>query len=284
MKITEYPSVTELDDDNVFLLDGSNGTKKISKSDLIYALYDNIPKMHNRMYRGKNLGSAYTAGQKEAILNGTFHDLWLGDYWTVGGNKWYICGFNSAGSPTYNENHVVIMGSAKASNIKWDATASGTDMGKIAYINSTMYTIDLPNFVNNSIPEIFKNYFYDREEQLVSSKNQTDFSVSGVTEVMLHANIPRISNVFGTANSSAWLKSTANSWNNGTDVSLYNAGGKFPIFDFVKPYELFGNGWFWFQDDNGPLAARYTVTNGGGVAYNNKDVAAYMVVYFVISG
>lgn len=284
MKITEYPSVTELDDDNVFILDGSNGTKKITKSDLIYALYDNIPEMHNHLYRGKDLGSSYTSSQKEAVSNGTFHDLWIGDYWLIGGSKWYICGFNCAGSYTYNDNHLVIMGNAKASNIKWDSTASGTDMGKIAYANSTIYTVDLPSYISNTIPSTFKNNFYDREEQIVSAKDSVNFSVTNTANVIVHANIPRISNIFGMPNSSAWIKKDGVSWNQGTDVSLYNAGGFFPIFNFVKPFDIFGDGWFWLQDDNGPLAARYTVANGGGVAYNNKDVTAYMLPYFVISG
>lgn len=284
MKITEYPSVTDLTDNNVFLIDGPSGTKIIAKSDLVYALFDNIPEMHNKIYRGKDLGATYTSSQKESVSNGTFHDMWVGDYWTVGGYKWYICGFNCVGNDQYNKNHVVIMGNAKASNIKWDYTASGTNMGKVAYASSTIYTIDLPNYVSGTIPSIFKDNFYDREEQLVSSKNQTDFSVSGVTNVVLHANVPRISNIFGTGNSAAWIKSNGTSWNNGTDISLQNVGGKFPIFDFVKPYEIFDNTHFWFQDDNGPLGARYTSLNGGGVEYNNKDVTLSMLAYFVITG
>lgn len=284
MKITEYPAVTELDDDNVFLLDGTTGTKKIAKSDLTYALFDSIPEMHNHLYRGKNLGSSYTSGQKEEVSNGTFHDLWIGDYWSISGSKWYICGFNCAGSVKYNENHLVIMGDAKASNIKWDSTTSGTDMGKIAFANSTIYTVDLPAYISNTIPSTFKSNFYDREEQIVSAKDSSNFSVANVTEVVVHANIPRISNIFGMSNSSAWIKKDGVSWNSGTDISLHNAGGKFPIFEFVKAYEIFGDGWFWLQDDNGPLAARYDITNGSGVGYNNKDITAYMIPYFVISG
>lgn len=284
MKITEYPSVTELDDDNVFILDGTSGTKKIAKSDLIYALYDNIPEMHNHLYRGKDLGASYTTTQKQEVSNGTFHDMWVGDYWTSESHKWYICGFNCLGSPTYNDNHVVIMGDALAENIPWDNTTSGPPMGKVAYIDSTIYKTALPNYMNSSIPNIFKNNFYDRKERLVSFKNQTDYSVKNTTDVVLHANVPRISNIFGTVNSAAWIRENGSSWNNGVDISLYNAGGKFPIFDFVKPYELFGNKSFWLQDDNGPLSALYTVDNGGGVSYTDKVSNKYMVAYFVISG
>ncbi|MBQ7196765.1 MAG: hypothetical protein IJS40_05090 [Synergistaceae bacterium] len=39
--------------------------------------------VHNCMYRGKNLGSTFTAAQQNAIAAGTFEDLYIGDYWAV---------------------------------------------------------------------------------------------------------------------------------------------------------------------------------------------------------
>lgn len=90
MKISEYPSVSELATDNVFIIDGSNGTKKIAASDLRYALFNSLPSMHRKIYRGKNLGSTFTTEQKTAVQEGTFDDLWLGDYWTIGDYDYII--------------------------------------------------------------------------------------------------------------------------------------------------------------------------------------------------
>lgn len=112
MKITEYPSVTELDDGNVFLLDGTNGTKKIAKSDLTYALFDSIPEMHRQIYRGKNLGTTLTSSQKEAISTGTFHDLWIGDYWVISNNTYLIADFDNYynfGDTKCTTHHVVVV-------------------------------------------------------------------------------------------------------------------------------------------------------------------------------
>lgn len=39
---------------------------------------------HNSVYRGKYLGTAVTDTQWTAIGNGTFEDLYIGDYWTIG--------------------------------------------------------------------------------------------------------------------------------------------------------------------------------------------------------
>ena len=38
---------------------------------------------HNSVYRGKNLGTALTVEQSAAIRNGTFKDIYPGDYWSI---------------------------------------------------------------------------------------------------------------------------------------------------------------------------------------------------------
>lgn len=93
MKITSYPTQTStgLGPDDVFITDGSKGTKKISKADLTYALFEDIPQMHNQVWRGKNLGASFTAAQHAQIKAGTFHDIWVGDYWTdASNNRWRV--------------------------------------------------------------------------------------------------------------------------------------------------------------------------------------------------
>ena len=39
--------------------------------------------IHNSHYRGKYLGDQITTAQIDAIDNGTFDDLYIGDYWTL---------------------------------------------------------------------------------------------------------------------------------------------------------------------------------------------------------
>lgn len=53
-----------------------------------------IPEMHRNIYRGKNLGSTYTAAQKTAVSTGTFEDLYIGDYWTINGQQYVIADIN----------------------------------------------------------------------------------------------------------------------------------------------------------------------------------------------
>ena len=69
---------------------------------------------HNAIYRGKCLGTYVTAAQYAAIAAGTFDDMYIGDYWTMGGNDWVICHFDyylNTG-PSYSmvtKHHLVIM-------------------------------------------------------------------------------------------------------------------------------------------------------------------------------
>lgn len=171
MKITEYPSVTELDDDNVFILDGSNGTKKIAKSDLIYALYNDIPQMHNQIFRGKNLGAAYTSAQKQAVYNGTFHDLWVGDYWEISGHKWRIVDidyFNShkTGGDYSVDHHLVIMADAVLKKINQFCDAGS----KIAYSKSYANGADGRDaYLNDIVPQTFKQNLFSHQEVICSS-------------------------------------------------------------------------------------------------------------------
>lgn len=139
MKITEYPSVTDLKDANVFLLDGPDGTKTIAKSDFVYALFDSIPEMHKSIYRGKNLGTSVTSAQSDTIKNGKFHDIWLGDYWEIGNVKYYVADFDYyyGGARNSSISHHVLVW---PSNTFGEAQAFNTtgDLSSIGYANSTV--------------------------------------------------------------------------------------------------------------------------------------------------
>src|SRR5699024_9521029 len=66
---------------------------------------------HNSVYRGKNLGASVTAEQYAAIAAGTFDDLYIGDYWTIGGVTYRIAAFDyylHTGDTPCTDHHAVI--------------------------------------------------------------------------------------------------------------------------------------------------------------------------------
>ena len=96
--------------------------------------------LHNSIYRGKNLGE-FTAEHLAAIRNGTYNDMWIGDYFVHNGKKDIIANFGSlwADSPTSKS---ILLYRATALQTcddyvaTYNRTASGTE-GEDDYIAST---------------------------------------------------------------------------------------------------------------------------------------------------
>ena len=101
---------------------------------------------HNGIYRGKYLGSSVSADQYTAISNGTFDDLYIGDYWTIDGVNWLIAGFDywlHTGDTECTTHHVVIVPETALYNAKMNNSNIVTG----AYVGSVMYTTNLATAV-----------------------------------------------------------------------------------------------------------------------------------------
>lgn len=115
----------------------------IDKQILLSELIGNIsPEMHCRIFRGKNLGPVLTVEQIDAIRNGSFVDMFLGDYWEINNVKWRIVDIDywyDTGANAFKTHHVVIMPDTclyKAAMNDEYTTAGG-------YVGSKMYTTGL---------------------------------------------------------------------------------------------------------------------------------------------
>ena len=113
MKITEYPQIGKLDKQNIFLIDGPNGTKIINGENFPFAVMNlTAAEMHRMIFRGKNIGASLSTEQKAHIQDGSFEDLWLGDYWVINGINWRIVDvdyWHNTGDINFIKPHLVIM-------------------------------------------------------------------------------------------------------------------------------------------------------------------------------
>ncbi|WP_434311449.1 DUF6273 domain-containing protein [Hominifimenecus sp. rT4P-3] len=110
--------------------------------DLLNALISGNAGSHNGIYRGKNLGTEVTTKQWEAISSGTFQDLYIGDYWTIGDVNYRIAAFDyyyNTGDTNCTAHHVVIVPDTCLYSAHMNA--SNTTAG--AYKGSAMYTTNL---------------------------------------------------------------------------------------------------------------------------------------------
>lgn len=177
MKIREYPKSTSLTDTDSFIIETANGTKYINKSDLEAALKvaassDGLDEAvtHRNTYRGKNLGTSFTTAQKTAIKNGTFDDLYVGDYWVMGNNNWRIADIDYWYNLKPNEtkitnHHLVIIPDNILYTTPW---ISSGDLSK-AFLNSDIYMTGLSS-AKTTITNLFgSGYLLEYNEMLASS-------------------------------------------------------------------------------------------------------------------
>ena len=93
---------------------------------------------HNMVYRGKALGTSVTSEQWAAIKAGTFKDLYLGDYWSIGGMDYIIAAFDywyKCGNTACNTHHAVVIPRSQLYTYKFNPTNT-TEGG---YVGSDLY-------------------------------------------------------------------------------------------------------------------------------------------------
>ena len=155
-KFGDLGTILTAGDDSLLLIHDGTGVKTIStanfKKDLKEYMegvntileqltYDNAG-AHNSIYRGKNLGTTVTEEQWEAISSGTFTDLYIGDYWVIGGVNWRIAAFDyylNCGDTSFTKHHAVIV----PDTCLYNAQMNTTNVTTGAYKRSAMYTANL---------------------------------------------------------------------------------------------------------------------------------------------
>lgn len=141
------------------------------KTDLVSALNEVVNNAiadgaaaHNAIYRGKYLGTSVTATQWAAIAAGTFHDLFIGDYWTINGVNWRIADFDywyGYGDTTCSTHHIVIVPDTNLLNADGSTThwMNSTDTTEGAYVGSDWYTGNNGNTGRTQVTTMINNAF-----------------------------------------------------------------------------------------------------------------------------
>ena len=134
--------------------------------------------MRNAVFRGKCLGDSLTAEQAAAIKAGTFQDMFVGDYWTIGGVNYRIAHLDywlRCGDAECTKHHAVIVPDTCLYNAQMHNTASGQYEAGAAntteggYIGSDMYKTGL-NQAKAIINEAFgADHILSHRELLVNA-------------------------------------------------------------------------------------------------------------------
>ncbi|AZA21601.1 MAG: hypothetical protein DQL94_05040 [Lactobacillus helveticus] len=112
IRIQDFGENSKPDNNNDFVMTFNNNSE--SKTRLRDAFYSMVPDgapTHNNIFRGWNLG-ALNATHIANIQNGSFKDMFIGDYFSINGSNYVIAGINTKhlhGDKPLLSNHLLLM-------------------------------------------------------------------------------------------------------------------------------------------------------------------------------
>ena len=220
---------------------------------------------HNSLYRGKNLGTSVTAAQWEAISDGSFTDLYIGDYWTIGGVTYRIAAFDyymGAGDTDMTTHHITLV----PDNAMYDHVMNNTNVTTGGYVGSKMYTTGL-DYAKTTINNAFGSAHILTHRQYLCNAVSNGKPSGGswydsTVELMTEQNVYG-GKVFCAGNDGSTVPALFT-----VDKSQY------PLFAF-RPDMISNRNWFWLRDvvsasdfssvPNGGNAGYLGASNAGGV-------------------
>ena len=112
VRIQDFSENSKPDTNNDFLMTfNDNSESKTRLKDAFYSLVPDGAPTHNNVFRGQNLG-ALNSTHIANIQNGSFHDMFIGDYFSINGSNYVIADINykkGHGDTTALGNHLLLM-------------------------------------------------------------------------------------------------------------------------------------------------------------------------------
>lgn len=243
-------------------VDGFMSSTDKARFDELNEIEANNAGSHNSIYRGKYLGSSVATAQYDAISSGTFEDLYIGDYWTIGGVNYRIACFDyyyNTGDVAFTTHHAVIV----PDKALYDTQMNSTNITTGAYVGSEMYTTNLATAkttINNAFTGhvvTHRNYLHNATTNgYASGGSWYDSDVELMTEA----------NLYGTKHYGNAIQGT-NSANN-----VYVDKSQYPLFVF-DPQMICNRDTFWLRDVSS--ATRFANANSNG--YSSSFSASYSI-------
>ena len=213
---------------------------------------------HNMVYRGKALGGSVTSEQWAAIKAGTFKDLFLGDYWSIGGVDYLIAAFNywlTCGDTACNTNHLLVV----PRNNLYTAGMNSSNITTGGYVGSEMYKTGLAQAkttINNAFGSA---HILNHRQYLVNAVTSgaptgTDWYDSTVE--LMNENM-----IYGGRQFSPMPNGATDPWTTCRNYTIDKS--QLPLFH-LAPWLICNRQWYWLRDV--VSAAGFADVNGHGGA------------------
>jgi hypothetical protein len=224
---------------------------------------------HNAVFRGKYLGTAVTTAQFNAISAGTFDDLYVGDYWTIGGVNYRIAGFDiflNQGDTQLTKHHAVIV----PDSTLYNAVMNDTNTATGGYYNSKMKQSGLASALSTVQSAFGSSHIVTIRALLDNAISGNDSS--GWAWYDSQIDLMTDEQVYGV---SAWGASAHNAYHIGCDYS------RFPLFTLAPQFSFYRNMWYWLRTVYSS-SGFCVVSNGGFVDLNGASASGGVRPAFLI--
>lgn len=251
-KMGDLTALQTVEDSYMLFIHDGSGLKKVTAENLKKDLADLIAEnkaildkvtasgagAHNSVYRGANLGTSVTSAQWAAIQAGTFDDMYIGDYWVIGGVTYRIAAFDyylRAGDTDMTTHHVTLVPDVPM----YTHVMNDTNVTTGGYVGSKMYTSGLTQ-AKNTINTAFGSTHVLTHRQYLSNAVTNGRPSGGswydsTVELMTEQNVYG-GKIFGAGN-------------DGSSVpALYTVDkSQYPLFAF-RPDLISNRQTFWLRD------------------------------------
>lgn len=234
----------------------------------VVSIMDNAA-THNMVYRGKVLGTSVTSEQWAAIKAGTFKDLYLGDYWSIGGMDYIIAAFDywyKCGDTACNTHHAVVIPRSQLYTYKFNPTNT-TEGG---YVGSDLYKNGLTQAKTTFNTAFGSAHILNHREFLVNAVTNgkpigSDWYDSTVD--LMNENM-----IYGGRQFNPMPDGT-DPWNTCSNYTI--AKSQLPLFRLAPWMSFVRDQWCWLRDV--VSAAGFAGCDGGGTAACNGASDAFGV-------
>jgi hypothetical protein len=197
---------------------------------------------HNMVYRGKALGGSVTSEQWAAIKAGTFKDLYLGDYWSIGGVDYLIAAFNywlACGDTACNTNHLLVV----PRNNLYTAGMNSSNITTGGYVGSEMYKTGLAQAkttINNAFGSA---HILNHRQYLVNAV--TSGAPTGTDRYDSTVELMNENMVYGGRQFSPMPNGATDPWNTCRNYTIDKS--QLPLFH-LAPWLICNRQWYWLRD------------------------------------
>lgn len=213
---------------------------------------------HNMVYRGKALGTSVTSEQWAAIKAGTFKDLYLGDYWSIGGMDYIIAAFDywyKCGDTACNTHHAVVIPRSQLYTYKFNPTNT-TEGG---YVGSDLYKNGLTQAKTTFNTAFGSAHILNHREYLVNAV--TNGKPTGSDWYNSTVDLMNENMVYGGRQFSP-MPDGSDPWNTCRNYTVDKS--QLPLFRLAPWMSFVRDQWCWLRDV--VSAARFADCYGAGTA------------------